>query len=375
MKTDYKFDLTQLLSLCTMILLAPLLRLVPSGAAAIAGRGAWLTAPAALPLLLLYVVFICLFMKNRNEDEGMAELFLRCLGDKAGKAALIISALWLVLYAGFLLRSGADRLITTIYPYSSPHIFIIVMGLLCLFAAMGSCRSLARTAKLIQPVVLCVLLLILLFSFMGIQRENLLPLTWSYFLPIMKGSLTVTDILTVVIYLSCFLLCSVHKEKGRFKSFSLWTGIMLLLITAVGTAVVGNFGAELTARLTRPFFSLVRNLVFFNSLERIEALVVTLWVFPDFLLVATLFYAAQHTLRLAFGFDPAFRGEKRLNISAGRWIVLPCAVIAAVCAMLIAPTPITLELWSQTVIPIINLCYAFIFLPAVFAVGKLRKKL
>lgn len=375
MKTDYRFDLTQLFALCTMILLAPLLRLVPSKAADIAGRGAWLTAPAALPLMLLYVLFISRFMMARNEGEGLAELSLRCLGGKAGKGALIVSALWLVLYAGFILRSGADRLITTIYPYSTPHMFIAVMGLLCLFAAMGSCRSLARIAKLIQPVVLGVLLLVLLFSFMSIQKENLLPVTGRYFLPIMKGSLTVTDILSVVVYLSCFLLGSVRKEKGRFKSFALWVGIMLLLITAVGTAVVGNFGAELTARLTRPFFSLVRNLVFFSSLERIEALVVALWVFPDFLLVSSLLFVAQHIFRLVFDFDPTFRGEKRLDISSGRWIAIPCGLTAAFCAMIIAPSPIALEMWSQTIIPIINMCYAFLFLPAVFAVGKLRKKI
>lgn len=375
MKSDYRFDLNQLLALCTMMLLAPLLRLVPSGAAGIAGRGAWLTALAAAPLLLAYVFFICRFMQARNENEGMGELCLRCLGDKAGKAALFISAAWFVLYAGFILRSGADRLITTIYPYSTTHVFIVVMGLLCLFAAMGSCRSIVRTAKLVQPVVLGVLLLILIFSFFSLYRENLLPITSAYFLPIMKGSLTVTDILSVVLYLSCFLLGSVRKGGDSLKSLSIWTGLMLLIVTAVSAAVVGNFGAELTARLTRPFFSLVRNLIFFGSLERIEALVVTLWVFPDFLLVSALLYAAQHILRLCFDLDPSYRGEKRLDISGGRWAVLPCGAAATVCAMLIAQTPTALELWSKTIIPIINLCYAFIFLPVTYIVGKLRRKL
>lgn len=375
LKSDYKFDLTQLFALCTMMFLAPLLRLVPARAAVIAGRGAWLTAPAALPLMLLYVLFISRFMMERNEGEGLAELSLRCLGGKAGKGALIISALWLVLYAGFILRSSAARLITTIYPHSTPYMFIAVTGLLCLFAAMGSCRSLARAAKLVQPVVLGVLLFVLLFSLTSIDKENLLPVTGRYFLPVMKGSLTVTDILCVVVYLSCFLLSSVRKEKSLFKGFSIWVCIMLLLVTALGVAIVGNFGAELTSGLTRPFFSLVRNLVFFNSLERIEALVVALWLFPDFLLGSTLLLVAQHIFRLVFDFDPTFRGEKRLDISSGRWIVIPCGLAAGICAMLIAPTPSALELWSLTIIPGINMSYAFIFLPAVFAVGKLRKKI
>lgn len=375
MKSDYRFDLRQLLALCTMMLLAPLLRLVPSGAAGVAGRGAWLTALAAAPLVLAYVFFICRFMKERNENEGLGELCLRCLGGKAGKAVLLVSASWFVLYAGFILRSGADRLITTIYPYSEPHIFIIVMGLLGLFAAMGSSRSIVRTAMLVQPVVLGVLLFILIFSLANLQKENLLPISGAYFLPIMKGSLTVTDILSVVLYLACFLLGFVRKDSDGFKSLSIWTGLMLLIVTAVSTAVVGNFGAELTARLTRPFFSLVRNLVFFGSLERIEALVVTLWVFPDFLLVSALLYVAQHILRLCFDLDPSYRGEKRRDISDGRWLALPCGAAAIVCAMLIARTPTALELWSKAIIPIINLCYAFILLPVIYLVGKLRRKL
>lgn len=375
LKSDYSFDLKELLALCTMMLLAPLLRLVPSGAASVAGRGAWLTALAAAPLVLAYVFFICRLMKGRNENEGLGELCLRCLGGKAGKGVLLVSAAWFVLYAGFILRSGADRLITTIYPHSTPHIFIIVMGLLGLFAAMGSCRSIARTAKLVQPMVLGVLLFVLIFSLASLQKENLLPISRAYFVPIMKGSLSVTDILCVVLYLSCFLMSSTRKDGDGFKSYCVWAGLMLLVVTAVSSAVVGNFGAELTARLTRPFFSLVRNLVFFGSLERIEALVVTLWVFPDFLLVSALLYAAQHILRLCFDFDPGYRGEKRRDISSGRWLALPCGAAAMLCAMFIARNPAALELWSKTVIPIINLCYAFVFLPVIYLVGSLRRKL
>lgn len=102
---------------------------------------------------------------------------------------------------------------------------------------------------------------------------------------------------------------------------------------------------------------------------------VTLWVFPDFLLVSALLYAAQHILRLCFDFDPGYRGEKRRDISSGRWLALPCGAAAMLCAMFIARNPAALELWSKTVIPIINLCYAFVFLPVIYLVGSLRRKL
>ena len=72
MHTKYRFNRRQLLSLCTLLLLVPALRLLPSATAAAAGRAAWFSAPAALPPLLLYLRFLCRFMELRREGEGLA---------------------------------------------------------------------------------------------------------------------------------------------------------------------------------------------------------------------------------------------------------------------------------------------------------------
>ena len=68
--------------------------------------------------------------------------------------------------------------------------------------------------------------------------------------------------------------------------------------------MTGAFGAPLTAQLARPFFVLVRTLSFFRTVERVEALVVMLWIFPDFLITALFLWAGQYSLRLLCGFHP-----------------------------------------------------------------------
>ena len=93
-------------------------------------------------------------MDKMKENEGLAELTLRILGKKAGKAVLLLISAWLLLFGGFVLRSGADRLITTIFPNSDPAVFTAVMGFIGLVAALGPARSLVRIAKLVRPVVL-----------------------------------------------------------------------------------------------------------------------------------------------------------------------------------------------------------------------------
>ena len=103
MQTSYKFNRNQLIALCSVTL-----------------RAAWLSVPAAALPLLGYVWFLSRFMSHRKSGEGMAELTLRCLGSGAGGAALLTLSLWMLLYAGFILRSGAERMVTMIYPDSSP---------------------------------------------------------------------------------------------------------------------------------------------------------------------------------------------------------------------------------------------------------------
>ena len=47
-----------------------------------------------------------------------------------------------------------------------------------------------------------------------------------------------------------------------------------------------------------------------------------------------------------------------------------CFAAVLTTAVLIAPDSVSMNLWSQRIIPIINLCYAFVVLPLVYIIGK-----
>ena len=376
MNAKHPFNLKQLLALGSVVLLSPALRLFPAGVAAEAGRAVWLSPAAALPILLAYAFFLCRFMGHRREGEGLAELSLRCLGATAGRAFLALLAAWLLLYAGFVLRAGADRFVTIIYPFARPAFFVLTTGLISLIAALGSPRTAVRAAKLVAPLVYGVLLVILLFSLFSVYAANLLPVTVYDAVPVLRGSRAAVDIVATVLFSLCFLSGMTPKEERPFRRLSGWLLAMAALLTAISLAVVGNFGAALTDRLSRPFFMLVRNLVFFGSVERVEALVVTFWIFPDFLLVALLLFSAQRCLRLALGGRaPEYRGERPLDLRGGRWVIPLCGAAAILLGLLLAPTPAGLERWSEELVPLMNQTAAFVPLPLVYAVGKIKKRL
>ena len=372
---NYCFERRQLLSLGTIIMLAPALRIFPAETAALAGRATWLCPLAAAPLLTGYMLFLTRFMDCRRESENFPDLVLRALGPKSAKLALGLMSLWMLIYSGFILRAGVDRLIVTTYPNSSPTSFTLVMGLLALAAALSPPRSLVRVARMVRPVVLGVLLLLFVFSCFNIDLDNLQPVTGRDVIPCLMGSAVSVDIISCSAVAMCLIIGGVKKQDGDFRHLCLWMAELLLLLTLLGIAVVGNFGAELSACLTRPFFVLVKNMVFFRTVERVEALVVMLWIFPDFLLTSLFLWAGQYSLRLLFGLDAGYQGESFRDFSHGRFIVWLSAVAVTAFALLIAPDALSLELWSAYIIPCANLSFAFLFFPLVYIIGKEKGRL
>lgn len=375
MNTDYSFSRRQLLALCMVFVLSPALRLVPPTATRLAGRAAWLSPVLAAPFVMLYAVFLSALFSRRAYGEGMGQLALRALGGRWGKVMLGVLAAWFLLYAAFTMRSGSERIISTMYPDSGPEIFIITMTATCLIAALDAPRTLVRAANIFLAAVLGVLLVVLIFALFSVRRENLLPVS-VLDLPGALGAAGYTVNVSVLpLYAAAFLTPLRHREEKGVKSEIKWVlGVTLLLVWLM-VGIVGCFGAELAAHLTHPFFTLVKNLRFFNTVERVEALVVSLWFFTDFVVVSVCIIAAQLCLRLIMGKSAAYVGEPLSSLRRGRWVIRLCAVFCAVLAFLLAPDPSSLDKWSRIVIPATNCAVAFILLPIIYIVGRIRKTL
>ena len=340
-------------------LLSPALRLIPGSAAALGGTSAWLGPLAALPLALLYAALLQRLRRTLRPGECFPELILRTLSRRFGRALLLLFAGWLLLYTGFLLRAGADRLQITAYPRSGPGFFVLSMGLLLLTAALGPFRSLTRMARVVGPALFLVLLLMLGKAAKSVDCSELLPLGGE---ELLCSAFPALDLLAFGLAARFFFSPGRTGKGEAFLPCVGRLGLFSLLLCALGAAIQGRFGAALSARLSAPFFALVRNLVFFRSLERMEALVVGLWILPDFLLGGLCLQGAQRCLRLALGQRPE-EGESRLDFSGGRLLIWLCGVVSIALGLLLGRDPASLQHWSRTIIPLLSLFYSFLLLP------------
>lgn len=367
----------QMLALTFVAMLSPFLRLIPRQVAAAAGRAAWLSPWTALPVLLALIAVLAALLKCAP-GQGLARVSCRVLGNGPGKAAMVIWSLWLCLHSGFLLRSGADRFIGTIFPDSDPWIFVIVMALLALVAGLGEMKTLARAAEIFRPPLLIVLLLALAIAAGTVRPEFLFPVSPEEAARSVQGGVMVADTLCIVAVLAAFLAGYEEGDAPFFPSFARFTAWSCLLACAICVAVIGVCGATLTRQLTYPFFSVVRDLTVFQTVQRFEALVVGLWVLPDFVLVSMELHIAADQLMLAFektpredtsvgGFEGAVKRRNKLV-----WL---CVAVMTAAAVLIARDAGQLAVWAFTLVPAVNLSLCFGYPLLLFAVGKLRRKL
>ena len=358
----------QLTAAAFVAILSPLVRRFPRALAAAVGRCAWLSVLlSALPTALLLLV-IRLFYRKQQPHTGFADILTGTLGRLPGRALTGLYGIWFLAYAGVLLRSGADRFISTVYPCAWPGVFVSVTAALCLIAALGRTVSLARTAILIRPLMAALIVAVFLLSAKDLDLGLLFPVTEAELLPCAGGALQLTNILAS----AAFLVFFSDQLRGAFRprDYLGWVVALIVLLLLMTVSCLGVFGAGLTARMTYPFFLLVRDLSVLGSLERAEPVILALWALSDFIMISLLLQAAGKTL--AFCFCSAKQPSGK---TARRPLLLLVAAAAATEALLIPGDMATFLLLSESVVPLLNAVFAFLLPLPVLGIGLLRKTL
>jgi spore germination protein KB len=357
---NHKLSRRQLLALAYVSLLSPLVRRTPRFLTLISGRAAWLT-PFAAALLLLGLFFLMYkLLQKMGPGKGLDTLLCERLGPGIGRIVLGIYGLWLLLYTGFILRSGADRFISTVYPHSSPGVFVVVMLLLALIAASGNLKATARAAMVFRPALLGVFLLVALFSIQNIHTDELLPVSRLDLGPAFLGALPLVNTISIVVYL-CFLESEV-EDRPQMRPYLFWLLMTILTTLIICVATIGALGADLTARTSYPFFTMIRDIKLFNTLERIDAVVIALWVFTDFILVSTLLFITTKLFSAVW--PPLGKKPRILTVLQG--------LVLLILGLNLTDSAFSLNWYSDFLIPRLNLIFV-LALPILLLVGRLRK--
>ena len=326
--------------------------------------------PASMLPLLLFAWMLEGILHRGRPGEGIGEITLRALGPVAGRVLLGVYALWFLLYSAFALRIGAERFIETVFPLSRPWPFVVTILATAVCGALGSTKALFRASEIFLPLLTLVLVLVLVFAAPGLDAKNLLPVTAQDLPGVARSGLTVFGIGAAVLFFGAFTGGRTPPAPGRGHAAVWWCVRICVLVTLLSAFTIGILGAELTAKLNHPFFTMLRNVSLFHAVERFGALVIGLWVLPDFVLVSMLLTLAVNCLRAACSHDGRLFAQK--NPPA---LVLLCAAAAGAGALFLAQNAFETDALQTNIVPIVNIVLLGVGTVGMYLVGRVRRKI
>lgn len=347
-------SLRQLLTLTFAALLSPAIRVLPGRTARIAGEGGWLAALAALPVLLglCWVLFFLL----RGESTGLAQTALAVLGPVGGRAVVGGYLIWGVFLLAANARLVALRFLTVSYRNAPLPLFLAALLALTLWLVRKPVRVLARAGEVFYLALAIGLGLSLAMGAFQMDAGRILPL-WAEDIPqIGIAALPVLGLLGYVVF-AAFLGGSVERRPGGRRKAAMWAVGLCLTLTALQAVCMGNFGPKLSVRMNIPFFMMVKGIGIEGTFQRVESVILALWVLADLALLGLLACACSEMAGVI------------LPVKERKRAVIPLVLLAFAGALWLFPDGFFLSHQAEWAILAGNLLAGFI-LPCLLAIIK-----
>lgn len=237
----------------------------------------------------------------------------------------------------------------------------LIVVWLAAYAVRNGLEVIGRLNELLFPLLLVSYLAIIVIVANEIQLANLLPILENGIKPVLRGSLPHSAWRGEIV-LMLMMLPNLNQPAEARKA-SIYTVIILGAVLALDTiATVGVFGAELTSHLTFPYFTLAHYGRIAMILERMEALVILVWVAGVMTKIALFYYCS--VLACAQWF----------NLQNYKPLVTPVGVILIAWSLVIYENSRELvDLISKT-FPIYAFAFELLIPALLLAVAAVRKK-
>lgn len=356
-----KITIYQALILFVLSTLSPAIRLYASLAAKYADQASWVSPIiSSVGLIIILKVFVSVF---RNKDiTSLGDFFNRALGRAAGRFTLLLFLIWVVILYFLYIRYYAERLVMTIFTGTSIKLFILVLMLLVFMATRGKLESFARFCEISFLIFTAVFIVFFLFLAPSVKLGNVWPVTHLDAVPVIKGTYPILGILGYITFI--FLLGDRIINKDQLSNYK---KKVVLYITLVSTLIVfvvaGSLGPSVTARMPIPFFSAVKVVSIMETLDRLESVLLSIWVISDFIVVSLFALFIISIIKDLF------------KIAETRYLSTPVALLGYGGSQYLASSRFELAAFSSALGLSVNIVICFIFPVLIYIIGKIRRKI
>lgn len=333
---------------------------LPAITAGAAGPDAW-AAPLLATLPGIILIYILVTLGSKFPGQTIIQYIQVILGSWAGRTLGLLYIFFFIHTNSLILREFGELIVSLVMPMTPLVVFQAIMIFICAMAIRGGLEVIARTIQLTISQATILLIAMLLLGIPEMNFENLLPVFENGVKPILAASFAPIGWRGEVILLA-MMLPYIAAGSKQSKRCALWAvvaiGITLSLDAVANTAVFGS----LVPRMTFPTFSLVRQVSLFGFIERIDAVLMAIWVVGMFGKIVIFYYGA------------VLGAAQLINARDYKFLVFPLGVLQAAWSIMMVDNSRELVEYITKIWPLLAYIFEYLIPTLLLVVVMLLKK-
>ncbi|RNB89699.1 spore gernimation protein [Brevibacillus fluminis] len=314
----------QFMILISIITIASSILYIPRAVSQIAGRDGWLVVLVS-GLVGLLNLYVFLWMERLYPGKNLMEIHQQLLGKVFGGLLNFVYLFYFIDISTWVIREFVDFLLITVEPSTPFFVYAIIALLMAVYATFHGVEVFASVSELLFPIIVGIYFI----SFCLLVNEY----HPHYLLPVLENGIAapfrqflVTETFFGDVMIISMIINHVRKTKFTPLYATAGIGLTMFFICSAVVSVVMLVGAETAATLTYPTFSLIQNINIANILDRLDILIITMWMIGVFVKITSYFMGSVQALSTI------------LQISNPRAIIIPIALSMIVITRFKVPT-------------------------------------
>nr|WP_275942536.1 endospore germination permease [Paenibacillus alba] len=311
--------------LITFFMIGTSILITPSALAHEAKQDAWLACLVGIGMNGLNA-FLYVVLGERFAGQTLAQYCEIILGKWFGKAVCLAFVLFFYLLASLMMGDLGFFITSQIMQETPIEMLQILFTLIVVMAVRSGFVVYTRAAVVFFPWLIILFLLLIVPLLPKFNMNNFLPVMEYGVKPILRGGFSFYGLQEMSVLLMFYPF--VAKMRGLRSGFTAGIGVggAILFITTVGSIAV--LGEALTTNQLFPAYTLAKNISIGHFLERVEGILISIWVLSIFIKIVLTFHASL------LGF------VQILNIKDEKPLIAPLALGMIVLSLMCYPNTI-----------------------------------
>ncbi|MDD2621329.1 MAG: endospore germination permease, partial [Syntrophomonadaceae bacterium] len=256
-----------------------------------AGPDGWISLLLPATVYASTVVVICISLARRFPSQVFTEYLPEVVGKIPGKVLALLYTGMLIHIISVMVVEGAQFIQSNFLTETPVIVLQLVLVSVAVYGSYLGVEVIARHNEIVFPIFILSLSALILLIAKDINLSNFLPIMENGIVPVLKGSMT-PGVWRGEVFIILWLYPYLNQKEEAYQAGLGMILIATVLSFTVVATTIGVFGDLYTAHLVYPVNILARYISVASILERLELIIVIIWVAGVIVKLAIFFHTA-----------------------------------------------------------------------------------